>query len=362
MADNFWDWLNTPVNLESNYGKSKDPVQNAVSVPAARIEKERKKSAKRSNEKIGVNAPNSARAKYLKEKNATKEGKLTPAELYARNAAQARDRKSMQPVAPEEPTPPSYLDQLLSDLDANWKSSDGGYGQLIAGAQARAPQDRARLEALYKQYADMIAGQEADINRNFDTSAQSYRDIYGSQAAQTKAIYDASRAAATQQLQALGLTQAAPPGIAGQQASAESDIQRIMASRLSDVTAGRQLAQTTNQLNTQAATREGVGAVQSYDRRIADLLMQMQAKQAAAQAESANQYATLRQNAITNAKEMTQAEAEAQLNAEIQAAKLAASAKPTVDFQSVYAGILAANPNMDPDTAMTLAQNQAKYM
>lgn len=262
------------------------------------------------------------------------------------------------PPAPEK----SLVDRLLADLDANYQRSDGGYGSLISAMQSRAPGDRAKLQALYDRYAQDIADQEAGVGQNYATAATNYGAAYDTTKANIQAAYDAAQQQQTQQMLALGLTGYAAPGeLASGGAKAIANQEALRAAVLAQNEAARKAAITNNQLAVEGAKREGVGKVSSFDQKVADTLMQLQAKQQAAQAASANQYAQLRQSAISNAAKMSQDEAKLQLQADIAAMRYGNQGNPYIDMTSLVNQIKGNNSGLSDADAIALAKLQAQY-
>lgn len=263
-----------------------------------------------------------------------------------------------QPGANQGAPEPTFLQQMLDDLMANYKVTDGGYGNLISSFQSRAPQDRARLQALYDTYANDIASQEPGIAQNYATAAAGLGSAYDTAKSNIQAAYDAARQQQTQQLLALGLTDTTPTGNFGENSAKAIAAQEALRSAvLAQNEASRKAAITNNQLATEGARREGVGKVSSFDQKVADTLMQLQAKQAAAQQASANQLAQLRQNAYTNYSKMTQQEAANQLKADIAAMRYAPN--PAVDLNALINTYKASG--MSDADAINAAKAQAQY-
>ena len=148
----------------------------------------------------------------------------------------------------------------------------GGGGPSRAQIQAQAAPSRARIEAMYKQYADMIAAREADITKNYTTAGQNLQSIYGGAEQNINESYNAARAAQTAQLQALGLTETAPPTNTNQQAYAASILSRLGAAGMSENDAARVAAINNNLALRNAATGEGARTLSSFDAQLANAL------------------------------------------------------------------------------------------
>jgi hypothetical protein len=148
----------------------------------------------------------------------------------------------------------------------------GGGGPSRAQIQAQAAPSRARIEAMYKQYADMIASREADISKNYTTAGQNLQSIYGGAEQNINESYNAARAAQTAQLQALGLTETAPPTNTNQQAYAASILSRLGAAGMSENDAARVAAINNNLALRNAATAEGTRTLSDFDAQLANAL------------------------------------------------------------------------------------------
>lgn len=173
----------------------------------------------------------------------------------------ATDRRL--PARPEAEQEMSLLDALMGMFPGGGGGGSGGPSR--AQIQAQAAPSRARIEAMYKQYADMIASREADINKNYSTAAQNLQGIYGGAEQNINNAYDAARAAQTAQLQALGLTEMAPPTNTDQQAYSTSMLNRLGAAGMSENDAARVAAINNNLALRNAATGEGARTLSSFD-------------------------------------------------------------------------------------------------
>lgn len=264
-------------------------------------------------------------------------GRNLLAEVMAKQTPYTGIPMKNQPAysGPVEPAQKTLLQQMLDDLSSNYRVTDGGYRNLINSLNARAPEDRARLQALYDTYSNDIAGQAEGIGQNYAQSATALGGAYDTSKANIQAAYDAARQAQTERLRNLGMEQLAttdPFGANGAQAIAAQEALR--AAVLAQNDASRNAAITNNQLAVSGAKREGVGKIASFDRSVADALMQLQAKQQAAEAASVNQLAQLRQNAYSNAAKISQTDAANQLKADIAAMRW--GNQPTqADVQSI---------------------------
>lgn len=199
-------------------------------------------------------------------------------EMRARSAAQGRDRSAMKaanaPVQEEE----DWLAGLLGGGSGGGGGGGrGGYsaGQ-IAATQAALQTNRARMEALYKRYAEDIAGREAAIGETYNTAGTNLGSIYDTSVENINKAYDAARAAQTQQLLNLGMTEQTPVQSFGNQTGATTSLQNLRAAVLAQNEASRRTAITNQRLASEAATREGVGKLSAYDAKVAQAIAEMQ--------------------------------------------------------------------------------------
>lgn len=164
------------------------------------------------------------------------------------------------------------MDILQMMGDGSGGGGGGRGGPSRAQIQAQAAPSRARIEAMYKQYADMIAAREADITKNYTTAGQNLQGIYGGAEQNINQSYDAARAAQTAQLQALGLTETAPPTNTNQQAYAASILSRLGAAGMSENDAARVAAINNNLALRNAATAEGTRTLSDFDAQLANAM------------------------------------------------------------------------------------------
>lgn len=162
------------------------------------------------------------------------------------------------------------LDMLMAMAGGGGGGGYGGPSRAQIKAQGEA--SRARIESLYKQYADMIAGRSADIQSNYANAANMLGNIYGGAAQNVNNAYDAARLAQTAQLKALGLTEMAPPTNTQQQAYSTSMLDRLKASGLSENEANRIAALNNNLALRNAASAEGARTLSSFDAALASAL------------------------------------------------------------------------------------------
>ena len=239
----------------------------------------------------------------------------------------------------------SQQDDFMSLLESLMGGSSGGGGGggsraaysagQIAEARAGMSANRAKMEALYKRYAEDIAAREADIAANYGTAATNLGGIYDTATGNIAKSYDAARAAQTQQLLNLGMTEQTPVQSFGNQTAATTSLENLRAAVLAQNEASRKAAITNQRLASEGATREGVQKLSAYDAEMARALAEMQAAtvsygggggSSSGGGLSPNQYASL---ALQKMK-MDQ-------DAQIAAANLAAKTAPkaTVDKQAI---------------------------
>lgn len=206
----------------------------------------------------------------------------------------------------------------------------GGGGANTAAAQAAMAAQRAKMEALYKRYAEDIAAREAGITENYNTAATNLGGIYDTAVGNVNKSYDAARAAQNQQLLALGMTEQTPVQSFGNQTGATTSFENLRAAVLAQNEASRKNAITNQKLASEAATREGVDKLAAYDYQTAQALAEMQASSGGGGGGggglSAKDYANLKLRQMG----MDQ-------DAQIAAAKLAAANQPRaqVDYNAL---------------------------
>ena len=216
----------------------------------------------------------------------------------------------------------------------------------IAEAQAGMSANRAKMEALYKRYAEDIASREADIAANYGTAATNLGGIYDTATGNISKAYDAARAAQNQQLLNLGMTEQTPVQTFGNQTAATTGLENLRAAVLAQNEASRKAAITNQRLASEGATREGVQKLSAYDAEVARAIAEMQSATVSSgggggssSGLSPNQYASL---ALQKMK-MDQ-------DAQIAAANLAAKTAPkaTVDKQALLNQV-AGSPGLTSD-------------
>ena len=236
--------------------------------------------------------------------------------------------KNQSSPAGETPTTPE--EDWLDAMFGAGGSGGGGGGANTAAAQAAMAAQRAKMEALYKRYAEDIAAREAGITENYNTAATNLGGIYDTAVGNVNKAYDAARAAQNQQLLALGMTEQTPVQTFGNQTGATTSFENLRAAVLAQNEASRKNAITNQKLASEAATREGVDKLSAYDYQTAQALAQMQASSGGGGGGggglSAKDYANLKLRQMG----MEQ-------DAQIAAAKLAAANQPRaqVDYNAL---------------------------
>jgi hypothetical protein len=201
----------------------------------------------------------------------------------------------------------------------------GGGGSVRSFSDAQVAATQSRLQAIYDRYAQDIADREASIGTTYDTAATNLGGIYDTSVGNINRAYDAARAAQTQQLLNLGMTEQTPVQSFGNQTAATTSLQNLRAAVLAQNEATRKAAITNQRLASEAAKREGT-------ERIAQTVAEMQSAMTPVSGGggggggglSPYQYASL------VLKQQAQDAASQQA-----AAKMAASQRPTVDRQAI---------------------------
>jgi hypothetical protein len=279
----------------------------------------------------------------------------TAPKMTAQQAAAYNKKVSSNWMGTDRKLPPreqAQQDSGMSFLDALMAMAGGGGGGGYSGPsraqiQAQAEPARARIEAMYKQYADMIAGREANIKNNYATAGQNLQGIYGGAAQTTNAAYDSARAAQIAQLKALGLTETAPPTNTDQQAYASSILSRLGAAGMSENEAARVAAINNNLALRNAATGEGARTLSSFDSSLMNALNSV-----GSGGGGGGGGGGLSPSNILAAMGM---DYRAQQDAADMAFKQQQAGRMTPDKYQRYQAIIAANPDMDPALAVQLA-------
>jgi hypothetical protein len=253
-------------------------------------------------------------------------GSGRPLGLLGSADAMERRRIAMgKPVYGTDQTPP-VDESILDGLGIDGGGGGGGGGRAYSDAQVAATE--AKLRALYSRYAQDILDQQANINTNYATGATNLGSIYDTAVGNVNKSYDAARAEQTRQLLALGMTEQTPVQSFGNQTGDVGSFERLRAAVLAQNEASRNNAITNQRLASEAAQREGA-------QQIAQTVAQMQSAMtsggggggSSSGGLSAKDYATLKLR-----------EMEMKQNAEIAAAKIAASNQPKAagpDMQAI---------------------------
>ena len=180
----------------------------------------------------------------------------------------------------------SAVDEYMAMLDAMRGAGGGGGGgggrgpaysaAQIAEAQSGMSANRAKMEALYKRYADDITAREADIAANYGTAATNLGSIYDTATGNINKSYEQARAAQNAQLLALGMTEQTPVQTFGNQTGAVTSLENLKAAVLAQNEATRKAAITNQRLAAEGATREGTQKLSAYDAQMAKALADMQ--------------------------------------------------------------------------------------
>jgi hypothetical protein len=159
-----------------------------------------------------------------------------------------------------QPGKPSGSDEMtMEELLASMLGGSGGGG----GGSRRAYSDeqigatQAKLQAIYNRYAQDVAAREADIAAGYTKSGENLGSIYDTAVGNVNAAYDAARAAQTQQLLNLGMTEQTPVQSFGNQTGATTSLQNLRAAVLAQNEARKNAAITNQRLASEAAQREG---------------------------------------------------------------------------------------------------------
>ena len=344
-------------NKDTQYGISK--VASDINTAAANRLKQR--SASKSARREGLANELGAIGSFFASKPApvaTKKG-TTNKNISGADAAELRrfknkaaaDRRTSTTKAADSGTQEDDFMNLLASLMGGGGGGGGGTraaysaGQ-IAEAQAGMSANRAKMEALYKRYAEDIAAREADIAANYGTAATNLGGIYDTATGNISKAYDAARAAQNQQLLNLGMTEQTPVQTFGNQTAATTGLENLRAAVLAQNEASRKAAITNQRLASEGATREGVQKLSAYDAEVARAIAEMQGATVSSgggggssSGLNANQYASL---ALQKMK-MDQ-------DAQIAAANLAAKTAPkaTVDKQALLNQV-AGSPGLTSD-------------
>lgn len=137
----------------------------------------------------------------------------------------------------------------------------GGGGSVRSFSDAQIADTQARLQAIYGRYAQDIADREGAVGELYDTSGANLGSIYDTSVGNINSAYDAARAAQTEQLRALGMTEQTPVQSFGNQTGATTSLQNLRAAVLAQNEATRRAAITNQRLSAEAARRQGTETV-----------------------------------------------------------------------------------------------------
>jgi hypothetical protein len=235
-------------------------------------------------------------------------------------------RRSLNNFRTRQANAGSQSDEFMDLLNSIFNGGGGGGGgrggrggSVRSFSDAQIADTQARLQAIYGRYADDIAAQEAAIGQTYDTAGTALGGIYDTSVGNINKAYDAARAAQTQQLLNLGMTEQTPVQSFGNQTAATTSLQNLRAAVLAQNEATRKASITNQRLSAEAARRQGTETV-------AQAVAQMQSAMTPVSGGgggggggglNANQYASL----MLQRMKMNQ-------DAEIQAAKMANSSQP----------------------------------
>lgn len=157
---------------------------------------------------------------------------------------------------------PGGAGQSEEDRDADLRAllGGGGGGSRRAYSDAEVAATSAKLQALYNRYAADIAAREADIAGYYDKSGANLGSIYDTSAGNVSKAYEAARAAQTQQLLALGMTEQTPVSQFGNETASVTSLNNLRAAVLAQNEASKGKAITNQRLASEAAQREGAQA------------------------------------------------------------------------------------------------------
>lgn len=288
-------------------------------------------------------------AKVIKKGQAPKRpaGMMGSADAMERKLKAAKQNRPSygknQPTPTPEATPEEDWLAALRD------GGGGGGGSRRAYSDAEVAASQAKLQALYNRYAADILGQQENINKNYAAGATNLGAAYDTAVGNINKSYDAARAEQTRQLLALGMTEQTPIQNVSAQVGDTSSLERLRAAVLAQNEASRNAAITNQRLASEAAQREGA-------RETANLIAQMQQAMVSTGGGGGGGGLSAKDYASLKLKEMGLKQ-----DAEIAAAKMAASSqqKAPVDWNAFYNEGKAANMN-DKD-AMNYANSRAKY-
>lgn len=252
---------------------------------------------------------------------------------------------------------PSSAD--LYDRDADIRAllnggGGGGGGSRRAYSDAEVAATSAKLQALYNRYASDVAAREADIAGYYDKSATNLGGIYDTSASNVAKAYEAARAAQTQQLLALGMTEQTPVSQFGNETAAVTSLNNLRAAVLAQNEASKGRAITNQRLAAEAAQREGAQAAAQAAQAMASEMVSTGGGGGGGGGLSPYQYAQI-------VLQRDKAESDNQYRAAQMAAQNAPKpTTPGVDVIGLYNSLVA--KGTDPKVASGLAASQARYM
>lgn len=283
-------------------------------------------------------------------KNTYKYGKLSgPGTPDAREARKKIGYKDYTPGAGSGSDEMTMEDLLASLLGG---SGGGGGGSARAYSDEQIAATSAKLQAIYNRYAQDVAAREADIASQYEKTGTNLGGIYDTAVGNINSAYDAARAAQTQQLLNLGMTEQTPVQSFGNQTGATTSLQNLRAAVLAQNEATRNAAITNQRLASEAAQREGAQAAAQAAQQMASEMVSTGGGGGGSAGLSPYQYASLLMQNQRN--EDTKA---------YNAARLAASApqqRAPIDVNALIQQNIAGG--MKPNDAIAAANVQAKYM
>ena len=237
-------------------------------------------------------------------------------------------------------------------LDEYGVGGGGGGGSVRSFSDAQIAQAQARLQAIYDRYAQDILNQEAAIGQTYDTAGAALGGIYDTSVGNINKAYDAARAAQTQQLLNLGMTEQTPVQSFGNQTAATTSLQNLRAAVLAQNEATRKASITNQRLSAEAARRQGAES-------IAQTVAEMQSAMTPVSGGggggglSAYQHASLRMRQQEN--DMANQQAAAKM-------MMASQGRAPVDVIGIYNSLTAEDESLDPRVAASLATAQARNL
>lgn len=204
----------------------------------------------------------STKAKTTPKYSNNRNGAVGSADAMERRAKAAKAGKpsfgkSQGPIAGGQDQGETFEEMLARIMGAGGGGGGGGGGSRRAYSDEQVAATSAKLQALYNRYAADVAAREADIAGYYDKSATNLGSIYDTSASNVAKAYEAARAAQTQQLQALGLTEHTPVAQFGNETASITALNNLRAAVLAQNEASKGRAITNQRLASEAAQREG---------------------------------------------------------------------------------------------------------